>query len=121
MKSTPEQPSAEIAHQRNCNAPLAATSPHILLMISRRHNYKMPRLTEWAMSNGQAPRPILTKRQIEILRLIAEGLLTKEIAAHLKVSPKSIEFHKTRLYSKIGVTSIAGAVRYAIREGYVKA
>jgi DNA-binding CsgD family transcriptional regulator len=61
----------------------------------------------------------LTARQIEILRLIAEGLPNKEIGARLNITRKSVEFHKTRLYAAIGVTNIAGAVRYAIREGYV--
>jgi len=53
--------------------------------------------------------------------MIAEGLQNKEIAARLKITNKAVEFHRTRLYAKIGVTSIAGAVRYAIREKYVDA
>jgi DNA-binding NarL/FixJ family response regulator len=65
--------------------------------------------------------PFLTDRRLEILQLIAEGLQNKEIAARLKITPKAVEFHKTRLYARIGVTSIAGAVRFAIREGYVDA
>ena len=69
----------------------------------------------------KSKRPLLTSRQIQILLLIADGLPTKEIAERLGVSTKSVEFHKTRLYANIGVTSIAGAVRYAIREGYVDA
>ena len=65
------------------------------------------------------PRPRLTKRQIQILQLIADGLQTKEIAARLVISPKSVEFHRTRLYAAIGVTNVVGAVRFAIREGYL--
>jgi len=71
-----------------------------------------------AQNNGNSH---LTARQIEILRMIAEGLQNKEIAARLKITNKAVEFHRTRLYAKIGVTSIAGAVRYAIREKYVDA
>ena len=66
------------------------------------------------------PRPHLTKRQIEILLLIADGLQTKQIAARLVISTKSVEFHKTRIYAAIGVTNVVGAVRFAIREGYLK-
>jgi DNA-binding NarL/FixJ family response regulator len=51
--------------------------------------------------------------------LIAEGLHTKAIAARLVISPKSVEFHRTRLYAAIGVTNVVGAVRFAIREGYL--
>lgn len=80
------------------------------------------RIIVFKMTKGATrptPRPHLTSRQVEILRLIAEGLQTKEIAARLVISPKSVEFHKTRLYAAIGVTNVAGAVRFAIREGYV--
>ena len=69
----------------------------------------------------KSKRALLTSRQLQILLLIAEGLQTKEIAERLGLSTKSVEFHRTRLYANIGVTSIAGAVRYAIREGYIVA
>jgi DNA-binding NarL/FixJ family response regulator len=76
----------------------------------------------WRMSNARNNGDsYLTERQIEILLLIAEGLQNKEIAERLTITDKAVEFHKTRLYARIGVTNIAGAVRYAIREGYVDA
>src|SRR5437870_1021020 len=59
-------------------------------------------------------RPELTRRQIEILLLLGEGLLNKEIAERLNLSLKTVEFHKAQLYSNIGVTGAAGAVRFAI-------
>jgi len=60
----------------------------------------------------------LSEREVEILRLIGDGLATKEIGAGL--SPKTIEFHKTRLYKKIGVYNAVGATRYAMRAGYIE-
>ena len=63
----------------------------------------------------------LTSRDIEILLLVGEGLPNKEIAGRLDLSMKTVEFHKRRLYSKIEVTGAVGAVRFAIREGYMKA
>lgn len=62
----------------------------------------------------------LTPREIGVLRLLADGLQNKEIAAKLGISPKTVEFHKTKLYAKIGVTGLAGAIRFAIKAGYVK-
>jgi two-component system, NarL family, response regulator NreC len=59
----------------------------------------------------------LTSREVEILRLIGDGLRGKEIAERLRISPKTVEFHKTHIYERIGVTGVAGAVRFAIREG----
>jgi DNA-binding NarL/FixJ family response regulator len=66
-------------------------------------------------------KPDLTSRDLEILLLVGEGLQNKEIAGRLDLSMKTVEFHKRRLYSKIGVTGSVGAVRFAIREGYMKA
>jgi len=66
-------------------------------------------------------KPKLTGRQLEILLLLVEDLQNKEIADRLNLSLKTVEFHKAQLYSNIGVTGVAGAVRFAIREGYLKA
>ena len=65
---------------------------------------------------GRAPSASrLTARQREILRLIAEGSNTKEIASFIGLSPKTIEFHRTKLMSHLNTRSIAGLVRHAIR------
>lgn len=63
--------------------------------------------------------PTLTVREIEVLKLIADGARTKGIAAILGVSVKTVEFHRTKLYSKIGANNTATAVRWAMRTGYV--
>jgi DNA-binding NarL/FixJ family response regulator len=61
----------------------------------------------------------LTPRQRQILQLIAEGQTTKEIAAHLGLSIKTVETHRTQLMERLDVHDIAGLVRYAIRTGLV--
>jgi len=61
----------------------------------------------------------LTLRQREILQLIAEGNTTKEIAAKLNLSVKTIETHRTQLMERLDIHDIAGLVRYAIRIGLV--
>ncbi|RMG96736.1 MAG: DNA-binding response regulator [Deltaproteobacteria bacterium] len=63
--------------------------------------------------------PQLTPREREVLRLVAEGLSTNEIAEALGLSPKTIEGHRSRLISKIGVKNVAGLVRHAIHLGLV--
>ncbi|HEY0455052.1 MAG TPA: response regulator transcription factor [Verrucomicrobiae bacterium] len=67
-------------------------------------------------------RPVeqLTSRQKTILKLITEGRNTKEIALRLKVSSKTIEFHRARLMERLGIFDIAGLVRYALRLGLVE-
>jgi len=62
---------------------------------------------------------LLTPRQREILQLIAEGRSTKEIAAILHLSVKTVETHRTQLMARLDVHDIAGLVRYAIRIGLV--
>jgi DNA-binding NarL/FixJ family response regulator len=61
----------------------------------------------------------LTTRQREILQLIAEGHTTKEIAAILDVSYKTIETHRTQIMERLEIENLAGLIRYAIRSGIV--
>lgn len=60
-----------------------------------------------------------TPRQREVLRLIAKGQTTKEIAFTLGVSVKTVEAHRARLMERIGIRNIPGLVRYAMRIGLV--
>jgi DNA-binding NarL/FixJ family response regulator len=61
----------------------------------------------------------LTPRLREVLRLIADGLSTKEIAAHLSISKKTVEFHRGRLTTKLGIHASALLARYAVRVGAI--
>jgi DNA-binding NarL/FixJ family response regulator len=63
----------------------------------------------------------LTLRQLEILRLVAEGYQNKEIAHLLKISVKTVEFHKTRIMSELNIHTPAGLTRYAIDHGIAAA
>jgi len=61
----------------------------------------------------------LTSRQREILQLIAEGQNTKQIAETLKISPKTVEYHRTKLMDVLDVHDIPGLVRFALRVGLI--
>jgi DNA-binding NarL/FixJ family response regulator len=61
--------------------------------------------------------PALTKREREVLQLIAEGKTTKDIASQLYVSIKTIETHRKQIMDKVGLNSVAELTKYAIREG----
>lgn len=63
--------------------------------------------------------PALTERELSVLKGVAEGLSYKEIAAALDVSVKSVETYRARIARKLGVTSRAEMVRYAVRRGLV--
>jgi len=68
---------------------------------------------------GADPIEGLTQRQREILQLIAEGRSTKEIAAMLELSVKTIETHRARMMERLEIRDVAGLVRLAIRAGLV--
>lgn len=68
---------------------------------------------------GEHPPAVLTPRQREILQLIAEGASTKQIAAKLGVSVKTVETHRAKLMERLDIHEVAGLVRYAIREGVI--
>ena len=62
---------------------------------------------------------ILTHREKEILRCIAEGRANKNIASKLKISIRTVETHRSRLIHKLGIKTAAGLVKYAIAKGLV--
>jgi DNA-binding NarL/FixJ family response regulator len=59
----------------------------------------------------------LTSREREVLQLMAEGNATKAIAYHLQLSVKTVETHRRRLMTKLGIDNVAGLTKYAVREG----
>jgi DNA-binding NarL/FixJ family response regulator len=73
------------------------------------------------VSGAFSPLEQLTARQREILQLIAEGKNTKEIAAELDISIKTVESHRLQLMDRLNIHDIPGLVRYAIRSGLVSA
>jgi len=64
--------------------------------------------------------PHLTLRETEIITLIAQGFISKEIAAKLYISCATVETHRTNLMTKLGVRNVAGLVSYAFRTGLAK-
>lgn len=61
----------------------------------------------------------LTARELELIPHLAAGLSNKQIAAELKVSPRTIKFHLDNIYSKIGVNTRTEVVVYGIRHGWI--
>ncbi len=62
----------------------------------------------------------LSPRQREVLRLIAEGKTTKQIAQLLEISVKTVETHRAQLMERLGIHDVAGLVRYAIIVGLIE-
>lgn len=62
----------------------------------------------------------MTPREVEILRLLGQGLTNQQIAYRLTISEKTVRNHVTNFYSKLGVGTRSQAVLYAVREGLVE-
>lgn len=91
--------------------------------------YISPKLTgeltnDWVIAcrrNLKPPFERLTTREREVLKLIAEGKSSREIADLLFISIRTAENHRANIMSKLGMRKAADLVRYAIREGYTSA
>lgn len=59
----------------------------------------------------------LTPRQVEVIELYADGLATKTIAHCLRISPKTVEYHRTQIYAKTKVNNLIRLTKWAIRAG----
>lgn len=89
-----------------------------LRRVATGDHYISPRLgVKWPAEEEDAAADALTPRQMQILRLVAEGATTKEIAKTLAISPKTVEFHRGQLMLRLGLHDIAGLTRYAAAHG----
>lgn len=66
------------------------------------------------------PKEVLTPRELEVLKMIAEAHTTKEIAEMLVISPKTVERHRANILDKLGMRDRVELTRYAIRRGLVE-
>jgi DNA-binding NarL/FixJ family response regulator len=92
-----------------------------LKTVLRDETYLSPRVRDYApQTNGGGKNGSgnqLTSRQREVLRLVASGKTTKEIARDLGISPKTVEFHRGRLMERIGAHDVTGLTRFALQHG----
>ena len=98
---------------------------HSIQTVIEQKIYLSPSITGIVVSdylNQNAPEdkaiaPDLTAREREVLQLVAEGHSTKEIAATLQVSNKTVETHRQHIMDKLDLHSVAQLTKYAIRTG----
>ena len=71
--------------------------------------------------NGDGQFDILTPRELQVLKLIAEAYSSKEIAQELVISIKTVERHRQNILDKLGMSDRVELTRYAIRRGLIQA
>jgi DNA-binding NarL/FixJ family response regulator len=93
--------------------------------VVRGETYVSPELAKKSLleygkaSTDRARLDSLSPRQREILKLVADGRSTKEIASHLNISVKTVETHRAQLMERLNIHDVAGLVRFAIKMGLV--
>jgi DNA-binding NarL/FixJ family response regulator len=93
-----------------------ATAVHAVM---RNDRYITPALTETGGRNGVED-DVLTSRQRQVLRLIAEGCIAKEIAARLGISVRTAEFHRVSIMQKLNLHTTAQLTRFALDAGIIE-
>lgn len=92
-----------------------------LAAVRNGQRYLSPRIEQLRLeptaSSNPASKTLLTARQLEVLRMVASGKTTKEIARLLCISPKTVEFHRGRLMERIGAHDVTGLTRFALQNG----
>jgi len=88
--------------------------------VSAGGSYLEPRVASKLLAEMAAPRrtpPALTQREREVLRLVADGLPTKQIAVALSISERTVKFHVNSIFHKLGAENRAQAVAVAAQRG----
>jgi two-component system response regulator NreC len=92
--------------------------------VSRGQIYLSPNvsraLVDAFLSGAEPPADPLTRREQQVLQLIAEGKTTKQVALLLEMSVKTAESHRSRIMEKLAIHETAGLVRYAVRHGVIE-
>jgi DNA-binding NarL/FixJ family response regulator len=74
-------------------------------------------LSDYTHSRGERPLEWLSRRELQILKLIVEGSTSGEVGALLGISPKSVDTYRSRMMRKLGIGDLAKLVKFAIRHG----
>jgi DNA-binding NarL/FixJ family response regulator len=90
-----------------------------IYLTAEMSNRLVKKLPLQQIAHQKTPLEKLTSRQREILQLIAEGQTTKAIGLILKVSPKTVEYHRAKLMERLNIFDIPGLVRFALQSGLI--
>ena len=76
-------------------------------------------LSAFSDSRRKAPSTVLSFREQEILSYLADGFVKKQVAEKLNISSHTVDFHVRKIYSKLQVNNVSGAISKAVRDGLV--
>jgi DNA-binding NarL/FixJ family response regulator len=87
--------------------------------VSSRHRYMTAHLDTKTTTQESSGKPALTRRETQVLQLVAQGRTSREISRMLGVTLKTIESHRANLMRKLPARSVAELMRYAIQKGLI--
>lgn len=95
---------------------------HAIRSVIAKGNYFSPAIAQALLAPAEpSAEEELTGRQVEILRLLARGLASKQIAYQLGLSSKTVDVHRSRIMARLGVNNLSALTRYALRKGLIAA
>lgn len=104
--------------QINISAPQQEIETALQHLHSAAHGHT-PHINEASERSESPTKNILSPREIEVLQLIVEGLLNKEIAARMNIGLTTVISHRKNIVEKLGVKSVAGLTIYAVMKRYI--
>lgn len=103
------------------DAPPHELEQAILSVMSKGSYFSPDIASRLLLPARDTPQEQLTARQIEVLKLLAQGRSSKEIAFELSLSSKTVDVHRTRIMERLQINDLASLTRYAIRNGLIDA
>ncbi len=102
-------------HQIDIQQPEEAILESIQSLHSHAHGTHLP-----TPNQSMEPIELLSPREIEVARLLVEGLINKEIAERLNIALTTVITHRKNIFEKLGIRSLAGLTIYAIMKRYIE-
>lgn len=99
---------------------IAASQEQIESAVRQLHGRAHTPHTPHHHAPAEAEQEVLSQREVEVLRLVVEGLINKEIADRLHISLSTVISHRKNIVDKLGIRSVAGLTIYAVMKRYVE-
>ena len=91
--------------------------PRAIRLVMQEKMYLSPNVTRDALGQPVAPGAVISRRERQVLALLAAGKRSPEIATQLNISVATVEAHRRNIMRKLGLHTIAELTKYAIRKG----
>jgi Response regulator containing a CheY-like receiver domain and an HTH DNA-binding domain len=105
--------------EKNLLKPLVLQMEESIVTTYRKKNKNVRRNNYLSMPVDSPPSDVLSAREKEVLQLVAQGLMNKEIADHLHIGLTTVISHRKNIVEKLGIKTIPGLTVYAYTQGYL--